>query len=198
MKHDCIKIRTVLLAAGESRRFGGIKQLATVNGQQLISVVLDNYLQQKVAQTFVVLGANAEKISALLPKEMTPLIAPDWQKGLGHSLAFAVSQLPADTSHVLIALADQLAITKSDINRLLKHSGQAPQQIVAAHYAGKAGVPVIFPRSFFPQLCALSGDCGAKKLLQVYADQCTVVDMPRAAIDIDTLEELALYCRESS
>ena len=199
-----MKVCTVLLAAGEGRRFGAgkgvIKQLAMVDGKPLISRVLNKYrspemaqglfTQSLIAQTFVVLGANAEKISPLLPADVTPLIAPDWQKGMGHSLAYAVSQLPADTGHVLVALADQLAIEVSDIQQLIAASQQSPQQLVAAFYKGVSGVPAIFPRAFFPQLCALDGDRGARGLLRANANTLITVDMPRAAIDIDTQEDL--------
>lgn len=185
-----IKTCAVLLAAGASRRFGAVKQLAEINGQTLISMALDNCRLPDIAEIRVVLGANAEKIAPRLPDDVIPLVAPEWLKGMGHSLGFAVRRLPDDVSHVLIVLVDQVAIKAEDIGKLLSASRQSPQQIVAAYYDGDSGAPAIFPREYFSQLCALEGDRGAKKVLKANALGLITVDMPSAAIDIDTPQDL--------
>jgi molybdenum cofactor cytidylyltransferase len=61
--------------------------------------------------------------------------------------------------------------------------------VVCAVYDGHAGVPALFPRTFFADLMALDGDSGAKAMLQSLNDKVTV-PMPEAAIDIDTIEDL--------
>ena len=52
------------------------------------------------------------------------------------------------------------------------------------------GAPAIFPRWTFGDLLELRGDRGAQMLLRRYSDRVVRVPMPRAAIDIDTPEDL--------
>ena len=54
-------------------------------------------------------------------------------------------------------------------------------------------LPVIFPHSVFPELLALRGDHGAKRLLLRQPKRTTFVDIPNAAIDIDTPDDLTNY-----
>ena len=51
-------------------------------------------------------------------------------------------------------------------------------------------MPAIFPRSVFADLVQLRGDLGARALIQRNPDRLVRVPMARAAIDIDTPEDL--------
>ena len=88
-------------------------------------------------------------------------------------------------------LADQPAVTADDLRRLVNTWLRQPNCIVAAQYAGTAGVPAIFPREDFAALSTLRGDAGARALLQRAGDRLVRVPLPSAAIDIDTPEDLA-------
>jgi molybdenum cofactor cytidylyltransferase len=50
-------------------------------------------------------------------------------------------------------------------------------------------VPVLFARSFFPELLRLQGDRGAKQLITQNLDQVTVIPFPGGSVDIDTLAD---------
>ena len=85
---------------------------------------------------------------------------------------------------VLIALADQYRLTTEDYTGLVERfSGE---RIVAAEYAGSAGVPAIFPCDRYPLLEQLRGERGAKPILQQLATELVTVPMPAAEHDIDT------------
>ena len=60
-----------------------------------------------------------------------------------------------------------------------------PDRIVAAAYAGAAGVPAIFPRRLFAALAALGGDRGARALIDRAGDDVVRVALPDAAFDVD-------------
>jgi len=62
--------------------------------------------------------------------------------------------------------------------------------IIACAYADSVGTPVLFGRSYFEQLLALSGSEGAKKLLKQYPDDLATVAFPDGYIDIDTGEDV--------
>jgi CTP:molybdopterin cytidylyltransferase MocA len=65
-----------------------------------------------------------------------------------------------------------------------------PLLAAAAQYGGRLGVPAILPRSAFSALLQLRGDRGAQGWLRANAARVVAVPMPRAAIDIDTPEDL--------
>ena len=190
-----MKTELILLAAGQSTRFGGIKQLADIHGQPMICHCLSQYRQDKkwiggISHGHVVLGSNAELISLVLPNNINKFVTKTWQNGMGHTLAESMQNLGRHTSHVLIGLADQASITQQMIKMLLGKSSRYPQHIIAAKYAGRVGAPSIFPRQYFTLLEQLSGDKGAKTILQQYSQQVISVDMPEAALDIDTQDDL--------
>jgi molybdenum cofactor cytidylyltransferase len=63
--------------------------------------------------------------------------------------------------------------------------------IAAARYGGRNGAPALFLREFFPALAALTGEDGARTLLNSEPDKVAGVDMPELAFDIDLPEDLA-------
>ena len=62
-------------------------------------------------------------------------------------------------------LGDQPLITAAYLNKLIDKAKEQPETCVASGYKNKKGVPAIFPESYFDALEELSGDQGAKALL---------------------------------
>lgn len=188
-----MKTALVMLAAGQSRRFGGLKQLALFRGQPMVCHSLSQ-LPTSADNYYLVLGAQWQKIAKVVqdksPRSVELLVAPDWQLGLGHSLRFAISQLEPAIERVMICLADQVALKPHDYEALLALSEQHPGCTVAAYYRHSLGVPAIFCRAEFSALMQLSGDKGAKALLNQNPDKVIQCDLPQAAIDIDTQQDL--------
>lgn len=195
-----MSLHTLILAAGRGSRFGGgVKQLADIAGQTMLQRVLDLGQVITPERVSVVLGYGHEQLSSLI-KSAHIFVNPLWQAGIGASIAYGVSALPASASALLIYLCDQVAITEADFKRLCdayeasKRDERSP--IVCAAYAGGLGVPAIFPRAYFPQLIALEGDRGAKQLL--YANPVLSIPLEAAAIDIDTYEQWVQFTASSS
>jgi molybdenum cofactor cytidylyltransferase len=90
----------------------------------------------------------------------------------------------------MMVLADQAAVTAQDLQRLVSAWKRQPEYVAAALYSGYTGVPAIFPRARFAELSELRGDVGARMLLQRNPDRVVRVPMDRAALDIDTPEDL--------
>ena len=186
-----------MLAAGQSKRFGGIKQLTDIGGQPMICHCLLQYRQGEkwldgISNGWVALGSNANLITQVLPDHVNKYVVNSWLNGMGHVLAQSMQNIAVDTSHVLIGLADQVAITRPILNQLLDAAKAYPSHIVAAQYNGGLGAPVIFPKQYFYDLSQLKGDKGAKILLQQYLHQTISIIIPEAALDIDTPEDLRL------
>ena len=112
-----------------------------------------------------------------------------WREGMGRSLACGVRALDRRARAVLVCLADQPLLEAGDLARLVLAWRASPRSVVASRYAGKPGVPAIFPRSHFAALNSLSGDRGARVLLASTNDVLSV-PMPRARVDVDNPSDL--------
>jgi CTP:molybdopterin cytidylyltransferase MocA len=139
----------------------------------------------------VVLGAQAAELAPLLTHSPAMIVINrGWREGLASSIRAGVARLPSSCNAVLLTLADQAAVTAEDLKRLASAWRRQPEYIAAARYGTTTGVPAIFPRSTFGDLNSLRGDVGARGLLQRNPDRVARVAMERAAVDIDTPEDL--------
>ncbi|WP_049795940.1 nucleotidyltransferase family protein [Shewanella sp. ANA-3] len=156
------RLLIVVLAAGESRRFQGIKlaqPLSTSSnansGQSILQHHIDRLARftsaplvigasnQVSVSLLVVLGAHANELrpqlEALGANQFTLLHNADWQTGLSSSLRVAADYAKAQQfDGMLLTLADQVALTFEDYRQLIE-TWQMSQQSVAALYANEAG-----------------------------------------------------------
>ncbi|MDT3319973.1 nucleotidyltransferase family protein [Shewanella sp. SP1S2-4] len=217
------RLLIVVLAAGESKRFEGVKlaQLipslsATETREQAIICTHVELLQQLHCQDLdlerqdthspqhtpllVILGAHQHILQPLLAElnsrqPFDILINPHWHTGLASSVSLAASYAKEQGfDAMLLTLADQVALSADDYRQLILTWHETGKD-VAAHYLDDLGVPAIFNASTLPLFTHLSGDRGAKSILKQQAQQGALVaiTLPRAAIDIDTQADLASW-----
>ncbi|XOV77617.1 MAG: NTP transferase domain-containing protein [Aestuariibacter sp.] len=184
------RLSILLMAAGASKRFNGIKQLAMVGDSNLLQRAINQMAKLHCAQCVVVLGNAAAEIQKAiqLPLEMEVCLSADWHQGLGNSIANGCNLIHQEATHILILLADQVALTEAHYQALITQSQRHQERIVCSAYEQRMGVPAIFPGFFLPRLRALSGDKGAKAIIE--NESYISVSMPEAAYDIDTQEQL--------
>lgn len=187
------ELAALLLAAGASRRFGGIKALAEVHGQPLLRHALTLAEAARPDSLQVVLGAQRQRIAAALPAGVDVIAHAGWQGGLGSSIAAGIRGLTGQPDGVLLLLVDQLALRAEAMQRLAASWRAAPAAVVCAEYDGLPGVPAILPRRLFAELAQLDGERGAKPLLLREADAAIRLPMPEAGIDIDSRADLARW-----
>jgi molybdenum cofactor cytidylyltransferase len=184
-------LHAIVLAAGASTRFGSAKQLARVAGRPLLHTAVARATEVAGSAVVVVLGARAAELAPLLTHSpASVVINHDWREGMASSIRAGVARLPATCTAVLLMVVDQAAVTAEDLKRLAGTWRRQPDYIVAARYGMTTGVPAIFPRTVFSDLALLRGDVGARVLLRRNPDRVVRVPMARAAIDIDTPEDL--------
>ena len=184
-------IHVVVLAGGASSRFGSAKQLVRVNGRPLMLSVVSRAVELAGHSVTVVLGANAGELAPLLKHSPASVaINREWTEGIASSIREGLTHTPATADGLLIALADQAAVSTEDFRRLAGAWRRNPASIAAAQYAGTTGVPAIFPRWSFRELNELRGDRGAQVLLHRHVDRLIRLPMPSAELDIDRPEDL--------
>lgn len=189
-------IQPIILAAGASRRFGRCKLLLTKNGKSLLQRCCDKLRPLDLPAPITITGAWHREL-ALAHPQLDLRENRDWPSGMGASLAFAVRQLPEHCAAALVLLADQVAVERDDIQRLLDcwhlQGNKYNKTIVCSFYSGRRGVPAIFPRHTFARLTELRGDRGARDLLRNAREDITALSLENAAIDIDTQQDWQAY-----
>ncbi|MBN3562836.1 nucleotidyltransferase family protein [Aliamphritea spongicola] len=185
-----MNVACLLLAAGGSSRFGGRKQLASVEGQPMIQRALEQLTPVFNQEVYTVIGAYRNEVSPLLAGRCHVIEHLTWNQGLGSSIKTGVNTIIQQSNYdgILIALADQVRLMQSDYSELLSRFDGTT--IIAAHYCGKNAVPALFPTRFFSELQNLNGDSGARCLLDRYCNSVTAVPLPQAETDIDTKQDL--------
>jgi len=189
------RVGAVVLAAGQSQRMGEAnKLLALVDGQPLVARVVDTLLLTSARPILVVTGHEAEQVrAALRGREVRFCHNPDYASGMSTSLRAGVAALGGEVDGALICLGDMPRVQPAHIEALLGAFDAADgREIVVPTYHGQRGNPVLWAARLFPALQSLTGDVGARALLQKYAGVVCTVPMEDAGvtIDVDTPDDL--------
>lgn len=201
-----IQIDCLILAAGNSSRFGSCKLLSDWKGQPLIVNSIAAARKLNPARICVIGGAFYPALSSLItelntkPKNVTDcdievLEFRAWELGIGNSLAFGVKHLQ-NPNPVLVMLGDQPLVSEQDLQRLYRSWSEQPEKIACASFANTLGVPAIFPAHFKARLYECRGDRGAKNVLLNHPEQVVPVVMPSAEFDIDTPIDLKAHIKK--
>jgi molybdenum cofactor cytidylyltransferase len=185
----------VILAAGASTRMGTPKQLLSLDGRPLVVRAVEAALASQAWPVVVVLGAHAEKIRPVLAR-LPVLLAdsPAWAEGMAASIRAGMTtlrQFSRALDGALVALCDQPAFSAAVIAQLVAAQRTTGRSIVAAHYSGRQGAPALFLREHFETLAHLTGEEGARALLNGDPSRVASVDLPALAVDLDTPADFA-------
>jgi len=188
-------IATIILAAGGSARLGQPKQLIQSNGESLVRRMTQQALALRAGPVVVVLGANQDRImKELTGLAITTVVNPTWAEGMASSLRTGLRALDTESTEAfLIMLTDQPYVTVDLLQRLIDTRRSTGRGIIASRYAepeGILGVPALFDNHYRREFLNLTGDTGARKLIQQYASDSTSVLFPLAGIDLDTPADL--------
>jgi len=199
----------VILAAGASTRLGQPKQLLRMGDESLLHRTARLALEAGCGPVFAVLGFEAETMRAELSGQglegfgLEIVVNENWQEGIGASLRTgmeAMQQLDRQPDSVLVLVCDQPRLTAEYLRTLIDSHQSARKSansvtagvlITASVYAGRAGVPAVFSSGLFSELAALSGDRGARGLIQAHGARVQGIPWPEGELDLDRPEDLA-------
>ena len=172
---------------------GKIKQLLPWKDSTLLNQAIENALNTKNSDVYVVLGANATKIKTQINlKDITVLVNKDWQMGIGSSIAYGIQQLEevgAFYKNALLMLCDQPLIDDQYLAKLITTYKGSQRGIIATSYKNRAGVPAIFEQSYFKVLKQLNKDQGAQSLLKQHSKDVILIEPEGKEIDLDTYKD---------
>lgn len=184
-------IAGILLAAGQSRRFGRQKLLQPLENGTAIVAQSGNNLLHVLPDSIAIVQEQASQIASLLTnKGFRCVCNPNTLDGISSSIKAGI-QHQADMAGWVIALGDMPFIS-THVIRAVANAIADGALIAAPRYNGQRGQPVGFSVKMKPQLLELVGDQGGKSILETYADKVRLVDVDDPGIlrDIDRVEDL--------
>jgi len=185
-----------VLAAGSARRFGGGKLDTVVGGKMVGRIVLDRLCALPVDHVLLIVPPAIPRFaSGGLPDKVELVINGDAADGMGTSLALAADRaIDWEADALLVVLADMPLVREDSLRALIMDDGTARQeQLRAARYPdGRLGPPALFGAQWLDELSGLSGDKGARDLLQresAYVSERALSETE--AFDLDRPDDLA-------
>jgi molybdenum cofactor cytidylyltransferase len=185
----------IILAAGESTRFGRPKQLLRLKGRYLIEWVLDAALESELRRIILVLGYAHQEIRQALGEKLRHAklqieVNPHYQKGQSHSLQVGLSRIENTFPAVMFLLADQPLVDAATINCLLDKFWSADKDICVPTFHGKRGNPSIFSQKFYKHIMEIKGDIGARQIIKAHPERVLEIEIknPLFFLDVDTPE----------
>ena len=179
----------ILLAAGRGRRFDPAGQrnklLEPLAGEPVVVASARKLLAAvpRVVAVVPPLDAGVGGQLAALGCDVT--VCPDADSGMAASLTHAIRySLPSNPQAWLVALGDMPYVDPATLRRLAETLA-AGAGIAAPVLDGRRGNPVGFGAVHLDALLALSGDAGARRLLQAFPVTEVPVDDPGIFRDID-------------
>lgn len=184
-------IHVCVLAAGTSTRFGATKLTQTLHGLPLLQHALIAATGACPGQVTLVAGHDQQAVIAAADDLADQIVInDDFRSGIGSSIAAGVRVCRENADAIVILLADQPLITATHLNMLIERWSCGNAEIVASHFDGTIGPPILFSTGTYDVLCELTGDKGAKSVLRSRDYDVTSVDIPEAGIDVDSPETL--------
>jgi molybdenum cofactor cytidylyltransferase len=188
------RVAAVIIAAGTSSRLGQPKQLLMLEGETLLQRAIRIAHKAGARPVLVVLGAHRDEIEAQVDFAGSNIVVnPNWEEGMASSIRAGVEALAEETgcSGVLLMICDQPRVTPEHLGRMIDAFRHSETSAIASVYAGKRGIPAIFPRKVFAELLALHGDKGASRLLSEPDRQVVGIVLDGGEMDIDRPEDLS-------
>jgi len=184
----------VVLAAGRSERFGhGLNKLAQPFGHstvlaQTLACAIASHLRTVVVTTAAFVDVARSSVAA---RDVVVLAAVGSEGGaplgMGTSIAAGVAASP-DSSGWLVLPGDMPLLQPETLLAVARALDHHP--VAYAQHGGRRGHPVGFAAELYPELTALSGDEGARRIIARYPAFAVERDDPGILADIDTEGDL--------
>lgn len=188
------RIAAVVLAAGRASRMGSNKLIAELDGEPIVRRTVRAVLGSRARPVVVVTGHEADAVrAALAGLDVRFVHNPDFADGMSTSLRVGVAAAgPVDA--VVICLGDMPRLEARHLDAVVDaYRAGDPDEIIVPTCDRKRGNPVLWPHCYFAEIAELSGDVGARALIDRHADQVRLlaIDDPAILVDVDTPAALA-------
>ena len=112
----------LILAAGKGTRMGSDlpKPLVELNGQPIVSYIVDAFLKTGIHDIHMVVGHGAKKVMKAIGPQISYVHQTE-QKGTAHAVMMSEDNIFEDHDHVFVFVGDSPLISAKSIKALYKH-----------------------------------------------------------------------------
>ncbi len=183
------KIAFVMLAAGNSRRFGSNKLLYEIEGKPMYLLTLEKLKKasEKIPESEIIVVTQYEEIAAKANTlGVKVLINPQPERGISSSMQIGLATAK-DSSACLFTVSDQPWLTAETIINLVDKFRDEQKGMACTIFGTKTGNPCIFSREYYQELMEITGDKGGKQIINRHPEDVTYfkIEDARELQDID-------------
>jgi molybdenum cofactor cytidylyltransferase/nicotine blue oxidoreductase len=199
VQEDRGDVAVAVLSAGRGSRLGddAAKPLLDYRGRPLVSWALDAATGAGLDPVVLVTGYKHREVRNVVgerfsgQKAVTVVHNRRWKHGIASSLQAALAFLDPFTrvGAVCVGLADQPDVGAEAYRRLAAAYRDGADFIVAT-YGGQRANPVLIARSLWADARELTGDVGARALMQHHDVLAVPCDDTGSPADVDTYADL--------
>ncbi len=170
---------------------GRNKLLLELGGSTLLRRAVSRAVEARLAPVVVVLGHESE----LARRELDGLaievvVNPSYADGLNASLRAGIAALPPAAGAAVVMLADMPFVTSAMLVTLVERYRGGTAPLVISDYAGANAPPMLYSRSLFGELLAMTGEGAGRDVVRRHRSEATIVSWPASALsDLDLPED---------
>ena len=186
-----VKLALIMLAAGNSRRFGSNKLMYEVDGVPMYQRTLR--LLQKAAERIpdsrivvVTQPQYSEIIDVVKETGAEVLFNPKPERGIASSMQIGL-EIAKDADACLFTVSDQPWLTAETIIALYDAFQSENKGMACTVWGEKTGNPFIFSKKYYRKLMEITGDKGGKQIIKRYPEDVTYLKISdeREQQDVD-------------
>lgn len=170
-------IHMIMLAAGQSRRFGGNKLLAEFNGKPLYRHTFDKLMDLNLKQSdpSLCVVTQYEEIRSFACSHKIPVIWNDHaHEGITSSLKLGIECVgnTGSEDYYCFFVADQPHMNPDTVAHFWENFLKSNFSMGCVRAQGHRGNPCIFHVKYRDEMLKLTGDVGGKQLFCKYPEEC--------------------------
>ena len=191
------RIGCVLMAAGNSTRFGGNKLLTDFFGKTLIERAMEAIPRDKLCRAAVV-SQYDEALSMALDFDFLTVRNDRPEDGPPRTIRLGMEAV-GDADGIMFMVADQPLLRRESVAGEIDFFAKNAGSIVAMGHGARRGNPVIFPQEFFDELKALRGERGGGAVMAAHRERIMLYQLENGAelMDIDTASDYIMLQKEN-
>ena len=189
-------ITAILLAAGQSKRMNGENKLTKeIQGAPLIKHSVKSILASSIDELIVVLGHQKETIEKLIDKnkKIKFVYNKNYKNGISSSIQTGLRIISKKMEAFFICLGDMPDVNQNIYNKMIKTKlnynkklkPNFKKEIFIPTYEKKNGNPVLFTKHMKEKIMQISGDDGAKELIEIYKSKALHIPVKNRGITLD-------------
>ncbi len=184
------KIAGIILAAGESNRFGMPKQLLDWKGKPFVRHIAECALTAGLDPVVIVAGSMLDPIREALNGVPAAIVENrHWRSGQSTSIQAGLTAMPVSVGGAIFFMADMPQVPLGVIKSLIEIHRREDVDIVVPRVNGRRANPALFDRKCFEALATIRGDTGGRVLFDKYPIRWLDWDDDRLLMDVDTPED---------